>query len=443
MIVVWPVSVLFTTTMPKAKTSTRAGTQGHVIFTDGKKRVVIPRPQTYGTAIDAVRRHFPAISRDRLVFQTDQLDICDGSLADIAPESWESVVELVSSIFVGESRETHQCAVKGRLLDCSSGVDSSETITLEFLAGEKHIYVRMKMHAKIWKIFRRYIANRLGCDPDESKIIWDGQRVQEDDTPASIEADESEPFLVSRELIGGKPVIYLYSPTEMDVSVALTLTRDWRFSAVYPVVESRLQSTGGEKIHWNVRTHVDGNLTETDTGLDVAYLFWEAHTNLGVPMSPPASPVLAPADACQSFSPLISDLSPTNSVLLAVSDITPYLDKALVSLGLHTEARTSFITYWLPSFLKHTHVALRFVPQAAYETSATLDIHPRPDIVTRVFMLFKGVPAEKVSDWDVLNSNIEDAAARWSGIVGVDLHRALDTSLFRVLEWGGMEVLGR
>lgn len=30
---------------------------------------------------------------------------------------------------------------------------------------------------------------------------------------------------------------------------------------------------------------------------------------------------------------------------MAVERITPYLDKALKALGLHTEARTSFITY--------------------------------------------------------------------------------------------------
>ncbi|KAG2740062.1 hypothetical protein P692DRAFT_20840935 [Suillus brevipes Sb2] len=43
------------------------------------------------------------------------------------------------------------------------------------------------------------------------------------------------------------------------------------------------------------------------------------------------------------------------------------------ALGLHTEARTSFITYWLTSFLKHEYIALRFVPQAAYERAASLN----------------------------------------------------------------------
>ncbi|KAF7369527.1 hypothetical protein MVEN_00282500 [Mycena venus] len=49
---------------------------------------------------------------------------------------------------------------------------------------------------------------------------------------------------------------------------------------------------------------------------------------------------------------------------LAVCGITPYLDNILGALGLHTEARTSFITYWFPSLLKHTHVTLRFVARS-------------------------------------------------------------------------------
>ncbi|KAJ6459121.1 hypothetical protein C8R47DRAFT_994807 [Mycena vitilis] len=240
---------------------------------------------------------------------------------------------------------------------------------------------------------------------------------------------------------GGKPVIYVYSPTEIDVSVALTLIPEWDFSAIYPVVPTKSSpSNAGQSIQWNVRTHLDGSLTERNTGLDVAYLFWEAHTNHGIPMSPPASPVATHSSIAGSFSPLSSDLSPADSVLIQVRDITPYLDKVLLGLGLHTEARTSFITYWLPSFLKHTRVALRFVPQAAYETAATLDISPAPDVVTRVFMLFKGISDDAAGEWVGAPSR-DDDAERWRGVVGVDIGRASDAALLRVLEWGGMEVL--
>jgi hypothetical protein len=35
----------------------------------------------------------------------------------------------------------------------------------------------------------------------------------------------------------------------------------------------------------------------------------------------------------------------------------------------------------------------------------------------------------------------EDGVDWWKAVVGIDMERALDTRLFRVLEWGGMEVL--
>lgn len=70
-----------------------------------------------------------------------------------------------------------------------------------------------------------------------------------------------------------KPVIYLYSPVDIDASVKLSLSPEWRFSAIYPVVTPK---QNGEHIDWNVRTHQDGNLTEKNTGLEVSCLFWEA-----------------------------------------------------------------------------------------------------------------------------------------------------------------------
>ncbi|KAJ7092167.1 hypothetical protein C8R44DRAFT_647066 [Mycena epipterygia] len=247
-------------------------------------------------------------------------------------------------------------------------------------------------------------------------------------------------------LKGGKPVIYLFAPNVMDAAVRLTLTRNWHLSAVYPVVQQTKSIAGGDVVEWQVRVHPDGILTERTTGLDVAYLFWEALTNHDVPTTPPGSPLFNPVELSvaqsESFSPTTCDLTPADSVLLPVNTITPYLDEALRKLGLHTEASTPFIMCLLvPSFLKHTHVALRFIPQAAYERAAGPKITPAPDVVTRVFMIFKGVAELDVvaGEW---NKEAGDPA-RWRDVVGVDFGRTADAGLFRVLEWGGMEVVGR
>jgi hypothetical protein len=69
-------------------------------------------------------------------------------------------------------------------------------------------------------------------------------------------------------------------------------------------------------------------------------------------------------------------------------------------------------------------------------------VSPVPDIITRVFMLFRGVRLDNVGVWAsvVARATVEDGAAFWMKVVCVDAVRASDHTLFRVLEWGGIEV---
>jgi hypothetical protein len=107
---------------------------------------------------------------------------------------------------------------------------------------------------------------------------------------------------------------------------------------------------------------------------------------------------------------------------------------------LGTDGRTC--RYWLPSLLKHEYVALRFIAQSSYEKAAQMRVSPMPDIVTRVFMLFRAVRPDDVALWAPAAARAagEDGATFWSNVVGVDAVRASDRTLFRVLEWGGMEL---
>jgi len=52
-------------------------------------------------------------------------------------------------------------------------------------------------------------------------------------------------------------------------------------------------------------------------------------------------------DLIEPFNPNEAVLNDGNSVVMPVGKVTPYLDQALAALGLHTEARTSFITFVL------------------------------------------------------------------------------------------------
>jgi hypothetical protein len=68
-------------------------------------------------------------------------------------------------------------------------------------------------------------------------------------------------------------------------------------------------------------------------------------------------------------------------------------------------------------------------------------------------MLFKGIAESELSQWENARMRAkavdgDGATGRsswevdwWQDVVGVDIERALDTYMYRVLEWGGMEVL--
>ena len=55
-------------------------------------------------------------------------------------------------------------------------------------------------------------------------------------------------------------------------------------------------------------------------------------------------------------------------------------------------------------------------------------------------MIFTGVAEEELHNWTGASCRASEDVANWRKIVGVDLERSSDINLFRVLEWGGMEI---
>jgi hypothetical protein len=56
-------------------------------------------------------------------------------------------------------------------------------------------------------------------------------------------------------------------------------------------------------------------------------------------------------------------------------------------------------------------------------------------------MLFKGIHKEYLANWANSQMQAEKDVGGWVDVVGVDPARAGDATLFRVLEWGRMELL--
>ncbi|KAG2128624.1 uncharacterized protein EDB93DRAFT_1184327 [Suillus bovinus] len=416
-----------------------------LILKHGQKRVMVKRQRSYNLMLDTACKYFPGIPKDMITLQTNQLDVCGGCYVDITPEVWDDVVDLLNVIEITRATEATlpfssplQWTIPPPYNQSAPGpVLKSRPHEITIKVGLPSGEIRSAEISRATQV-GKLVADAstiLGCSPTNIKAVWGGTILCEDRSIGSYAIEDGDSInLQSGPTSFAKPVIYLHSPADIDVSVKLSLIPEWSLSVIYPVV-----ATDDHKRHleWNVSTRKDGGLTEHNSGLDVSYLFWEAETNLqAFPRSPSSKP--QPAD---TFNPIYSSLDDTDSIVIPVHKVTVYLDKSLKLLGLHTEARTSFITYWLPSILKHEYIALRFIPQAAYERAASLSISPQPDVVTRVCMLFKGIRKEHLADWANAQMQAEKDVDWWVDVVGVDPARAGDVTLFRVLEWGGMEVL--
>ena len=71
-----------------------------------------------------------------------------------------------------------------------------------------------------------------------------------------------------------------------------------------------------------------------------------------------------------------------------------------------------------------------------------MNVSPAPDIVVRIFMVFQGVQPADVGYWPEAQARVQKDVTHWRKIVGLlEDDQLQDKSLFRVLEWGGMEVL--
>ncbi|KAK0471013.1 hypothetical protein IW261DRAFT_1671852 [Armillaria novae-zelandiae] len=384
---------------------------------------------------------FPSVSLYSVVIQTNELDICAGRYVDIPPDLWQEISPEIQNI---------------RVISCPPKrpptPPPSISIHVQSPSGETRT-VSLQSSASTYDL-KAAIRNSGGTSVPTQFLTYDGQSLKDDSKLSGygisdkatvyLQLQQNEPAVIpgSMPIVGGrrmrKPVIYLFSPRPIHVTVKVSLVDSWTFNAVYPSVPIK-NTEFGQSIVWDVDTHDDHSLT-TPTGTRASYLFWEAEPKRGV-LSAPSPPPSPRNTTVVPFDPMYPQVNNENSVVLLSSQAAEYLDRALSALCLHVEARTSFITYWLPEILKHDYVALHFLPQTAYSHAAPLEVSPKPDIVTRVFMLFSPVGRDELVEWEGALTRAFESVDMWKGVVGVDGGGGgMGDEVFRVVEWGGMEV---
>ncbi|TDZ29761.1 hypothetical protein C8035_v004228 [Colletotrichum spinosum] len=444
----------------------------------GRSRLVA-RPDSYSALIDKARAGFNIsddICSERLVFSfapifldheveldssayeavknmsSLRLDISDlatpviGSRSDACKESPNSDIaeDAIDSAAIPQTLTERASKRRRDSVDQFGGNDGSKheaTVTSHRTGGKKPRNSRSLLTGYVQRVsiplqatdndLKDAVHEQCNVPVERQRLRFKGKLMGGDVELQKYGIKDNDEIELVLRLTGGKPAIYLSSPTPVDdISVSVALSHHWTFSTIYPLTETRALPGRRCAISWKVSTKANGDLSDYGTGLDCRYLFWEADA-------------VADANALESdvypFNPQNPKLrrAGSSAFILSFNDFVPYLDRALKSMTLTTEMRTDFVVYWLPALQKirdrGLDVAFDFVPQANLEKVATLDTKPGPEAVARIFLLFDGVAK------GAARSIIDMEGVDWPARIGMDAKAMQNTSLFRVLEWGGME----
>lgn len=181
-----------------------------------------------------------------------------------------------------------------------------------------------------------------------------------------------------------KPMLYLYPPDTLDVSV--TLDFPGKIALSYPALRHD---------SWQVRAFPGGDLLDPASGKRYYGLFWEGG----------------------SWRAPVSD----TGFCLTREDFGTSMDSLLERKGLEFRERQEFITFWIGRITKD-FVVVRF-PEKAFTQAFPVRIEPAPDLFLRVFATFQQ----------------RDTPIR---LTSPNLERVVRPA-WTVVEWGGQELQSR
>ncbi|GFZ42429.1 hypothetical protein JCM24511_00144 [Saitozyma sp. JCM 24511] len=226
-----------------------------------------------------------------------------------------------------------------------------------------------------------------------------------------------------------RPKVDILYPEETSLEVSYHVA-DWQVLTAYPMT-SLVPDEGKTRLRWFLRVKQGGSVEDLMTGTESSGLFVEF---LPSPKAKPADP--KPDDP---LIPAWPDVRPQNGYCLPRDIFIPHIDRILTTLGIPVESRTSMITAWLPSLMRHKNIAYRLLSSAQLEPTLSLTIIPPPQVLIRVFVLFTGVPDGELKEWESKGLLHAEMGLDWKDAIGWDKNVG-NEEMFRVIEYGFMEV---
>ncbi|KAG8945166.1 hypothetical protein FRC04_001145 [Tulasnella sp. 424] len=82
-------------------------------------------------------------------------------------------------------------------------LEGNAPISVKVVASTgEEVFFKIKRSTKLTKLQGAY-ANKVGKDMNSIRFLYDGQRIQEDDTPATLGMEEGDAIDVMVEQVGG------------------------------------------------------------------------------------------------------------------------------------------------------------------------------------------------------------------------------------------------
>ena len=178
-----------------------------------------------------------------------------------------------------------------------------------------------------------------------------------------------------------KPIIYLYPENTQEINI--NLGHKEKISHSYPKYEDG----------WTVKAKPNGDLTYR--GREYYGLYWEGKKTPQFDMDV--------------------------GFVIKGSESAKFLEEKLAILGLNEREANEFIIYWLPRLENNPYNFIKFASIEKQNDYMPLNIEPKPDMVIRIMMAFKGLK-EPI--------NVKEQV----------LKKVSPRSGFVAVEWGGTEI---